>query len=55
MVSNDLIVLVVGPVLLEGRVKLVEENSGVRYKLQARDGNDVDSFFVDRRKRYSSS
>lgn len=40
-----------GPILLEGRVKLVEENKGVRYKLRARDGNDVDSFFVDRRKK----
>lgn len=42
-----------GPVLLEGRVKLVEENNGTRYKLRSSDGNDIDSFFVERRKRYS--
>lgn len=46
---------VLGPVLLEGRVKLVEENSGIRHKLQARDGNDIDSFFVDRRRRCGTS
>ncbi|KAJ1525091.1 hypothetical protein ONE63_009933 [Megalurothrips usitatus] len=49
--SISLLGYIMGPVLLEGRIKLVREHSGVRYKLQARDGNEVDSFFVDQRKR----
>lgn len=49
--SISLLGYIMSPVLLEGRVKLVEENGGVRHKLQTRDGNDIDSFFVDRRNR----
>ena len=37
--------------LLEGRTKLVEQNGGERYKLLARDGNQIDVMFVDRRGR----
>ncbi|CAG2107773.1 unnamed protein product, partial [Medioppia subpectinata] len=39
--------------LEDGRTKLVEENSGERYKLLARDGNHIDTMFVDRRVRGS--
>ncbi|XP_064457359.1 phosphatidylserine lipase ABHD16A-like isoform X2 [Ornithodoros turicata] len=39
----------VGPMLIQGRAKLVEEYGGVRNKLLTRDGNEIDSVFVDRR------
>ncbi|XP_071443915.1 phosphatidylserine lipase ABHD16A [Hetaerina americana] len=35
--------------LLQGRSKLVEENAASRYKLQTKDGNYIDSMFVDQR------
>ena len=38
-----------GPALLEGRGKLIEKNNGTRAKLLARDGNEIDTMFVDRR------
>ncbi|KAG8194553.1 hypothetical protein JTE90_013300 [Oedothorax gibbosus] len=37
------------PMLLKGRSKLVEEHKGERYKLLAKDGNEIDSMFIDRR------
>lgn len=37
------------PVLLQGRVKLVEKEEGERFKLKARDNNAIDTMFVDRR------
>lgn len=40
------------PVLLQGRSKLISENDGDRYKLYARDGNDIDTMFIDRRKKH---
>ncbi|KAE8743992.1 hypothetical protein FOCC_FOCC009358 [Frankliniella occidentalis] len=49
--SISLLGYIMRPVLLEGRIKLVEENSGVRFKLRTRDDNDIDSCFVDRRNR----
>ncbi|XP_028968304.1 protein ABHD16A [Galendromus occidentalis] len=39
----------VGPMLLEGRAKLMEQHRATRYKLATRDGNFIDSVFVDRR------
>lgn len=35
--------------LLEGRIQLVEEFSGKRYKLKTAGGDDIDSMFIDRR------
>ncbi|XP_017780495.1 PREDICTED: protein ABHD16A [Nicrophorus vespilloides] len=35
--------------LLQGRSKLIEVNGGVRYKLEAKDGNEIDTMFVDKR------
>jgi len=37
------------PVLLQGRMKLVEKEGGQRYKLKTRDSNEIDTMFVDRR------
>jgi len=39
------------PVLLQGRTKLVEKDEGQRFKLKTRDNNEIDSMFVDRRKK----
>ncbi|XP_036726243.1 phosphatidylserine lipase ABHD16A isoform X2 [Balaenoptera acutorostrata] len=39
------------PVLLQGQARLVEECNGRRAKLQACDGNEIDTMFVDRRGR----
>lgn len=36
-------------VLVQGRAKLVEEESAKRYKLRTVDNNDVDTIFVDNR------
>ncbi|XP_054156741.1 phosphatidylserine lipase ABHD16A-like [Oppia nitens] len=49
--SVGLLNLAVSQAMLEGRTKLVEENNGERYKLLARDGNQIDTMFVDRRNR----
>lgn len=40
----------VAPMLLQGRARLIEEYNAVRHKLFTRDGNEIDSVFVDRRK-----
>lgn len=37
------------PVLVEGRANLIEGHRGKRYKLQALDGNDIDTLYVDNR------
>ncbi|KAM8793844.1 phosphatidylserine lipase ABHD16A [Eudromia elegans] len=37
------------PLLLRGQARLVEECGGQRVKLLARDGNEIDAMFVDRR------
>ncbi|XP_031618037.1 phosphatidylserine lipase ABHD16A [Contarinia nasturtii] len=37
------------PILVQGRAKLVEEESGKRNKLRTIDGNDIDTIFIDRR------
>uniref|UniRef100_A0A1B6EY25 Uncharacterized protein n=1 Tax=Cuerna arida TaxID=1464854 RepID=A0A1B6EY25_9HEMI len=39
------------PVLLQGRMKLVEKDEGERYKLKTRDNNEIDAMFVDRRRK----
>merc|ERR1711976_414414 len=36
-------------VLMQGRAKLVEEKKGMRAKLLAEDGNEIDTMFIDRR------
>ena len=38
--------------LVNGREKLVKDNKGLRGKLQTREGNHIDTMFVDRRARY---
>ena len=35
--------------LVDGRSRLIEEHGGQRHKLEARDGNHIDTIFVDRR------
>lgn len=37
------------PAISAGRMKLVEEHHGIRYKLESYDGNSVDTMFIDRR------
>lgn len=39
----------VDPMLIQGRTKLIEEETGKRYKLQSIDNNDVDTVFIDNR------
>ena len=43
--------IVSGPHLIDGRSRMVEENKGRRCKLETRDGNYIDTMFVDRRSR----
>lgn len=40
-----------GPLLEQGRAKLVEEQGGKRTKLKCSLGNEIDTMFVDRRKK----
>lgn len=37
------------PILVQGRAKLIEEESATRYKLRTIDGNDVDTILIDQR------
>lgn len=37
--------------IMQGRTKLMEEERADRYKLITRDGNELDSVFVDKRKK----
>ncbi|XP_076057452.1 phosphatidylserine lipase ABHD16A isoform X2 [Oratosquilla oratoria] len=53
--SIQLLQVAMDPYLQAGREKLVKEFSGTRGKLVARDGNSIDTMFVDRRKRFKSS
>ena len=46
--SVKLLQLAMGSAILEGRMALIEKN-GLRAKLVTRDGNEIDSMFVDRR------
>lgn len=39
----------VAPMLVQGRARLIEEHNAIRHKLLTRDGNEIDSVFVDRR------
>ncbi|XP_064649603.1 phosphatidylserine lipase ABHD16A-like [Lineus longissimus] len=47
--ATALVQTLIGPALLQGRTKLVEEERGVRSKLLTDDGNEIDTMFVDRR------
>ncbi|XP_022910096.1 phosphatidylserine lipase ABHD16A isoform X2 [Onthophagus taurus] len=47
--SLSLLQTILAQGLLQGRSKLVEVNAAKRYKLLARDGNEIDSMFVDKR------
>lgn len=40
--------------MLQGRIKLIEEFSGERFKLSTRDGNHIDSIFIDRREKHAN-
>ncbi|XP_059475894.1 phosphatidylserine lipase ABHD16A [Neocloeon triangulifer] len=40
--------------IVQGRTKLIEENRADRFKMLTRDGNELDSVFVDRRKRHDN-
>lgn len=41
------------PILVQGRAKLIEEESAKRYKLKTFDGNDIDTVFIDNRSKVS--
>lgn len=47
--SVGLLNLILAPILLKGRTKLIEEHSGERFKLYTKDGNEIDALFVDKR------
>ncbi|XP_054713956.1 phosphatidylserine lipase ABHD16A-like [Uloborus diversus] len=47
--SVGLLNMVLAPMLLKGRAKLMEEYNGERFKLLTKDGNEIDSLLVDRR------
>ncbi|XP_046996590.1 phosphatidylserine lipase ABHD16A [Schistocerca americana] len=42
------------PMLLQGRTKLITEHNGQRYKLKSRDGNEIDTMFVDNRNKHEN-
>ncbi|XP_069674385.1 phosphatidylserine lipase ABHD16A [Periplaneta americana] len=52
--SISMLQYVMAPILLQGRIKLVNENQGERFKLWTRDGNQVDTMFVDRRNKHAN-
>ncbi|PSN35205.1 Protein ABHD16A [Blattella germanica] len=45
---------VMGPILLQGRIKLVNDSQAERFKLRTRDGNHVDTIFVDKRNKHTN-
>lgn len=48
---NDILITfrLAGPMLIQGRTKLIEQDHAKRYKLRTLDANDVDTIFVDNR------
>ncbi|XP_066991578.2 phosphatidylserine lipase ABHD16A [Anabrus simplex] len=42
------------PALLQGRVKLIAEHRGNRFKLKTQDSNEIDTMFVDNRERHDN-
>lgn len=51
--SLQLLQSAMSPLLLQGRVRLIEEYDGERFKLLTRDENHIDVMFVDRRGNHS--
>ncbi|ELT91949.1 hypothetical protein CAPTEDRAFT_165072 [Capitella teleta] len=47
--ATALINAVVGPALIQGRAKLVEEKDGIRAKVLTQEGNQIDTMVIDRR------
>ncbi|XP_077986673.1 phosphatidylserine lipase ABHD16A-like [Glandiceps talaboti] len=47
--SVSVLASAVGPMLQQGRAKLIDDHKGMRAKLLARDGNKIDTMFIDRR------
>lgn len=47
--SLSVLQAVMEPAITSGRAKLIEEHGGIRHKLEAFDGNLIDTMFVDRR------
>lgn len=47
--SLSILQAVMQPAITAGRSKLIEEHGGIRHKLEAIDGNSIDTMFVDRR------
>lgn len=47
--SLSVLQAVMEPAISAGRSKLIEEHGGMRHKLEAFDGNSIDTMFVDRR------
>lgn len=46
-----MILLIKGPLLLSGRTKLIEEKQAQRYKIKTIDANEIDTIFIDNRKK----
>lgn len=53
MYPGSLVILqkMMEPVLNSGRYRLIEHYQGKRYKLQAIDGNHIDTVFIDNREK----
>lgn len=49
--STSLFNALVEPALIQGRINLIERENGKRFKLLSRDGNEIDTMFVDNRNR----
>ncbi|XP_018335468.1 protein ABHD16A [Agrilus planipennis] len=47
--SLGILQMILGPVLLQGRTKLIESYKGVRSKLKTKENNSIDTMFIDRR------
>ncbi|GLH15087.1 Protein BAT5, putative [Gryllus bimaculatus] len=52
IVANTFGLKLMYPGSMTGRSKLITENEGDRYKLFTRDGNEIDTMFIDRRKKH---
>lgn len=48
------IALFLGPMLISGRAKMIEEENAKRYKVRTIDNNEIDTLFVDNRIRISN-
>jgi hypothetical protein len=50
-IDNKIMFVYADNAIMQGRTKLMEEDRAERFKLLTRDGNELDSVFVDKRKK----